>query len=535
MGSSPDGRARLSVVSLTRAIVLVLALPLLLGSSLLHAVVIRSRPSVAPTPTTHPRMSVPTPVPSLSTPTPVATPVRLVVAPTRSPREVSPTPLAVVRARRGGPLVRAAPEAEALALAGLYYDTYLPVYATRVDPAGVLWYQVRLWGVLSGWIRADQTEPGDPPTPTPSPSPVPAPVGVGAAPVFSPSPLLPLRASGRTNDQVNLRTGPDVGADLLTVLSPGTLVTVVGWETDAVASAWYHVRVDGQEGWLWAGGVNLATPDPTRTLVDGRPLWTRVAGKGMWMPYPLIEMASPDAVVSAARQLGLTHIYLEVGDSRRGFYGRPGVDRLLMAAHQAHLAVIGWVMTSLADLPTDVRLCTAIATYRTPDGQQLDGIAPDIEENMTAADVAAFSQILRSTLGPERLIVGVIYPAGSWIGRQYPIASILSQTFNALAPMAYWHDARRPFSAAEVTEVVRHAVLDIHAAVGNDQYPVTVIGQSYDPFSRNGAGPNNPTGAEITAALQAAQEAGAVGISLFQWGTTTPPEWDALRAFHWSP
>gem|GEM_PF-6598551 len=35
------------------------------------------------------------------------------------------------------------------------------------------------------------------------------------------------------------------------------------------------------------------------------------------------------------------------------------------------------------------------------------------------------------------------------------------------------------------------------------------------------------------AALQSAKHAGAVGVSLFQWGTMTPAEWGALGAFHW--
>jgi len=60
-----------------------------------------------------------------------------------------------------------------------------------------------------------------------------------------------------------------------------------------------------------------------------------------------------------------------------------------------------------------------------------------------------------------------------------------------------------------------------------------VIGQSYDSFGRDGTGPNNPTGAEVATMLQAAKQAGAVGVSLFQWGTTTPAEWNALAALHW--
>lgn len=461
-----------------------------------------------------------------SPPVLVATPTpSIVAAATMAER----SPMFVVRARKGGPVVRSAPHDGATGLSGLYYDTYLPVYSQQSDAAGTLWYQVRLWGVLPGWIRADQTETGDPPPPTPRPpSPPPPPVRrPGRSAVF------PLVAKGVTNDWVNFRAGASVDSQRIDLLPPGTTLTVQAWQIDDDASAWYRVSTAGQSGWVWSGGADLVTPNPSKVTVAGKPIWWSIAGKGMWMPVPLLDMASPEAVVQAARELGLTHIYLEVGSSGGGFYGRENVDRLLPAAHRANIKVIGWILTSLNDLPRDISVCTEIATYRTPTGDRLDGIAPDIEDNMDATDVAAFSQILRAKVGVDRLIVGVIYPAGTWIGRRHPVAGILSRSFNALAPMDYWHDAQRPFSAETISSFIRQSVADIHAAADDPNYPVAVIGQTYDAFSRNGTGPNNPTGDEISAALDGAKHGGAVGVSLFQWGTTTPSEWDAIRTFPW--
>ncbi len=462
---------------------------------------------------------------SLSTPTPRATPTPSGLVAAMAEQSVQ----FVVRARKGGPVVRSAPSETASPLSGLYYDTYLPVLSQQPDAAGVLWYQVRLWGVLNGWIRADQTEPGDPPLPTPRPPPPPAPSirRPGRSAIF------PLTARARTNDWVNFRSDSDVDSERIDLLAPGTLLNVQAWQTDDESSAWYRVSTGGVSGWVWSGAVDLLTPNPAKVNVGGKPIWAPIAGKGMWMPVPLLDMANPDAVVAAARALGLTHVYLEAGSSQGGFYGRDSVDRLLPAAHRANIKVIGWVLTSLNDLPRDISVCTEIATYRTSTGDQLDGIAPDIEDNLDASDVSAFSQILRAKLGPNRLIVGVIFPAGTWIGRQHPVADILGRSFNALAPMDYWHDAQRAFSPALISDFIRQSVVDIHAAVDDPQYPVAVIGQTYDYFSRNGAGPNNPTGEEISAALEAAKQAGAVGVSLFQWGTTTPSEWDALRLFRW--
>jgi hypothetical protein len=437
------------------------------------------------------------------------------------------TPIAIVRASKGGPPVRTQPRADAAALSGLYFDTYLPVYGQAVDPGGALWYAVRLWGVLPGWILASATETGDPPPPAPA-NPAPAATSGPAGP----SQAYPLVTSGVVRDWFNLRDSATVNGGWLEVLAPGTPVQVWAWQTDENGSAWYQVTANGEAGWVSSDGIDLTTghfsrTDPSSTLVAAT-----IAGKGLWLPVPLLEMADPNAIVSAAKDLGLTHIYLEAGDSR-SFYGQAQVDRLLPVAHRAGLAVIGWVLTSLNDLPRDVNLCATIANYQTPSGDHLDGIAPDVEFNMDPTDVTAFAQILRTKLGPNRLIVGVIYPAGSWVGQKYPVARPLSASFNALAPMDYWHDTQRAYAPDEITSLIAQSVADIHASVDDPKYPVEPIGQTYDWFSRNGAGPNSPTGAEVAVALQAAKDAGAAGVSLFQWGTTTPDEWDALAAFHW--
>jgi len=440
-----------------------------------------------------------------------------------------PTPTFEVRASHGGPIVRTSPSDSASPISGLYLDTYLPVSGVHVDGNGNLWYAVRLWGVLTGWIRADQTVAASPP-PLASVDTSSSSTDVAAAPTATG--MLPLASSGTVIDDYILRDGPGTDANVVDTLAAGTPVTISGWATDANASAWYRVTTGTESGWIWAAGVNLSESNPNTLLVDGKPLWSRVAGKGMWVPVPLLQMASAQSIVDAASELGLTHLYLEAGSSSRGFYGRSVVDRLLPLAHAKGISVVAWIMTSLDDLPGDVTLCTQIANYRTPSGDHFDGIAPDIEYNMYPPDVQAFSQVLRYEVGPRELIVGVIYPAGSWVGQQHPVAGILSRSFNVLAPMDYWHDSQGPVKDGTIYGFIQQSVADIQAVAGSN-YPVAPIGQSYDGFARDGTGPDNPTGQEVATALIAARSAGAIGVSLFQWGTTTPAEWDALRNFRW--
>ena len=482
--------------------------------------------------------SAPLPAPTPSAPQPAATPTLAAGNPSTATPAATASLLPLssnpdsptdppAKAVRGGPPVRAAPDEASPIISGLYYDAPLPLLEERVDPDGTRWYRTRLWGVLEGWINADHltTEPAPPLRPfwegPPARRPTP-----GA------SPSQALSATGATNCLVVLRTGPGTDYRSQRVLSPGTPVQVLAWATDANAHAWYRVEAGQSTGWLYAAAVDLNAADPRRPSASGEPLAARVAGKGMWLPQPLLEMADEKQIVEASRQTGLTHIFVEVAETSSGFYGKTEVARLLPAAHAAGLRVIGWITTSLYDLPRDVALSAEVANYRTADGHSLDGIAPDIEQNMELDDVKAFADILRATLGDDALIVGVVYPAGGWFGREYPIQPSLARVFNALAPMAYWSDEQRAYADKEVYEYIAKSVRDMQAAAG-EGYPVHVIGQMYDTFGRNGSGAYSPGYAEIDAALRAAREAGAVGISFFQWGTATPEEWAALRDFAW--
>ncbi|MHB1005508.1 MAG: hypothetical protein ACYC3S_07655 [Chloroflexota bacterium] len=432
------------------------------------------------------------------------------------------------RAMRGGPSVRLAPDDDSPLISGLYFDTPLALLEERTTPNGTRWFRTRLWGVVDGWIRADQVtfESGPPARPfyesqTPSgrPSPVPAPSRA-------------LAATGATNAEVMLRRGPGTDYRALGALGAGEPIQVQAWAVDDDGRAWFDVASAELSGWVYGGAVDLAFADPQRPAVDGRPLASFVAGKGMWLPQALVEMADERQLVQAAVALGLTHIFVEAGDSRSGFYARKEVARLLPVAHAAGLRVLAWVTTSLYDLPRDVELSVEIANYRTPDGQRLDGLAPDIEQNMALDAVKAYAEITRVRVGDDVALVGVVYPAGGWFGREYPVFAPLARAFNALAPMAYWSDKERPYTYAEVYAYVRDVAADMQAAV-RPGYPVHVIGQMYDTFGRNGTGLYSPGRAEVNAALQAGRDGGALGVSFFQWGTATPEEWGALRDFAW--
>lgn len=498
------------MTALTRRPFVVLALacllPPLLAACLAPPLPPAETPSVLPVATAAPRPTL--------TPTPPLPPGFS----TNPDRPADPA----ARAVRGGPPVRLAPDPASPVISGLYFDAPLALLEEKTGADGERWFRTRLWGVLDGWISAVHiTLEPSPPIATfwENQGPVPTPTA-------PPSAELTLDVRGTTNCEARLRSGLGTDWRVKNVVPAGTTVRVRAWQTDEEGHAWFSVTAGEASGWLYSGTVDLALAPAARAPAAA------IAGKGMWLPQPLLEMADENQLVSAARSLGLTHIWLEAGSSAGGFYGRRDAARLLPAAHAAGLKVIAWLTTSLYNLPGDVELSLEAANYRTPDGQGFDGIAPDVEQNMGADDVKAYAEITRARLGDDMLMVGVVYPAGSWLGKEHPIHATLARYCNALAPMAYWSDERRAYYDGEAYWYVNQVIGDLQAVVGRD-YPIHVIGQMYDPFGRNGAGQFSPTSSEVQAALRAGREGGAVGVSFFQWGTATPEEWAALRDFAW--
>jgi hypothetical protein len=231
------------------------------------------------------------------------------------------------------------------------------------------------------------------------------------------------------------------------------------------------------------------------------------------------------------RANGLTHVYLQVGRSNLGFYGGPGLDRLLPVAHAGGVAVVAWVYPFLKDATADVNLSVQAGRYVTPDGQRPDALAADVEENTGPEEVHAYSQLVRAMLGDDYPLVVATYAPEMPRGRTYPFA-VVARSWNVIAPMDYYHRPGRAYTADEAYRYVARSIQLIRERAGR---PVAVapIGQAYGMQWPNEIGPPNPDGEETEAMLRAAREGGAIGISFFEWAHATAPQWRAVGAFGW--
>lgn len=448
---------------------------------------------------------------------------------------VRAAPPSLLYAQHGCTSVYAQPTTQSTILTDLNGgNDVVPV--ASLNAGGASWEHVRIWSGIDGYIQSSDLGPRLPAqlvqidceypgVPDPETDILPASHGPW-----------PLSATGHLIAPATLYSRPDGSSLPVAGLAISSAITISNWASDGSGWPWYQATVGSQSGWIWSGDVRLDQPDPVSHLVHGKPIWSLVAGKGMWFTNYLTRHSDPHALIQAAKLAGITHIYAEVAITQYGFYARNSLDRLLPVAHAAGIAVIAWVYTTLRDVSADVRMSAQVANYVTPSGDRADGLCMDIEEVDDSASVYTYGQALRGLLGPDELFVASVYHPYAQI--YYPYAA-MAASWNVLAPMDYWHSRyNHTYTPASVAHFVSNSIMTVRAsatALGTGgMIPIEETGQMYDMFTDDGAGAQSaPTGDEITADMHTARDYGCTGVSFFEWQTTTQAEWSAFDAFRW--
>ena len=388
------------------------------------------------------------------------------------------------------------------------------------------WAHVRIWDSIPGWLpNADLFYGG----PWKSVSHYRAPQVRQSIRAHAPA-RLTARAVAETRTTVYSAPGSTVVGSI----AAGKPITVSGWRQDSSGKIWYQT---GASSWVPGDAVVFTHSNPGSTRVGGKPVWAPIAGKGMWLTLGAFQKGDPNALATAARRNGISHLYLESAISPLGFHGMSFVGRTIEAAHRNHIAVLAWVYPYLYDTAADVKLTREVAAFRTASGERFDGIAADLEQNVRLWSVRAYSQLVRSYLGARYLLVGVPYPPQS--APDYPFAE-LARTYNVIAPMDYWHQTatatgldygHMPYGFQYARRYAADSVAAIRRVAGN--VAIAPIGQTFDDFGRLEMGPNAPSADEIRGFLTGSKASGAIGASFFQWVTATDTEWHAIRDYRY--
>ena len=275
-----------------------------------------------------------------------------------------------------------------------------------------------------------------------------------------------------------------------------------------------------------------------RTAVDQ----SRASGKGMWLYWslnPLGDGYCGSIRTRWSRKPLERAPYVEIRTRLRCYVADPPEAKPTIDAHRRfggarHRRWAGRFARSDLRRRRDVR---PRRRYRTPRGRRLLGVAVDFErgDDFMGGDpngLAAlwqYEQYLREAVGSKYLIVATVEdPSFEHLDEsKYPFREI-ARYADVLQPMAYWRMMRRTPTTPDLVKSLMAKSVTTLLALSGRTLPVSIGGQT-TAEGRNGY----PPAAEITASLDGAKAAGAVGVCYVDCKGTQPYEWDALANYHW--
>jgi murein DD-endopeptidase MepM/ murein hydrolase activator NlpD len=198
-------------------------------------------------------------------------------------------------------LLREYPGYDAAVLATLGDGNPLDIGGEPVTAAdGTSWLPV-IAGGQSGYVPAGYVATNPmvlEPAVAPEPMPEAATLPVSADPVAAPAPAIVAPASGTagaTTTETNLRSGPSVDSTILTVLPPGTSLSIDG----PAANGFVPVTGNGASGWIAAellgDGATVAVAPDVNTLSTNAPAPVPAASAPSTSPEPTASRAGAES------------------------------------------------------------------------------------------------------------------------------------------------------------------------------------------------------------------------------------------------
>ena len=202
------------------------------------------------------------------------------------------------------------------------------------------------------------------------------------------------------------------------------------------------------------------------------------------------------------------------------------LGRFVDALHARGVRVVAWYLPGHVKPALDQRRALAMLSFRTATGGAFDGVALDIESTklrnvaLRSRRAVTLTRQLRAAAGDVPLAIVPFNPRGlerrpaTW--PRFPWAD-LAASADAFTPMVYTGGALKGFDATYgyVTRALR--LLRVNTADPDVQ--IHVAGGVADRL-----GPEELAG--FVAAVE--DDGGTIGVSLYDWLTTTPRAWKAL-------
>lgn len=179
------------------------------------------------------------------------------------------------------------------------------------------------------------------------------------------------------------------------------------------------------------------------------------------------------------------------------------LGKLIDACHRHKIRVIAWAYLELTDPVGEADKMIAAAKFQSPHGETIDGIAPDLEKNLTEERVGQFSVRLRKVLGPNYPMMACVY---SPLNRYQEVAHIpwklLTQYYDVIAPMSYWNSKYQKH--LDPYDYTMATVRTIRQMAGRPDIEIHVIGDAM-----------GSSGAAIHQFMKACQRSEATSASIY--------------------
>ena len=252
-------------------------------------------------------------------------------------------------------------------------------------------------------------------------------------------------------------------------------------------------------------------------------------GLGTWVDiYDGAVYAAPERTAQrmAARQVRTVWVETANDGAAVDVVDPVRLGRLVDALHARGIRVVAWYLPGHVKPPLDQRRALAMLSFRTATGGAFDGVALDVESTklrnvaLRSRRAVTLTRQLRIAAGDVPLAVVPFNPRGlerrpaTW--PRFPWAD-LAESADAFAPMVYTGGALKGFDATYgyVTRALRLLRLN----TGDPDVQIHVAGGVADRM-----GPEELAG--FVAAVE--DDGGTIGVSLYDWMTTTPRAWNAL-------
>ncbi len=195
-------------------------------------------------------------------------------------------------------------------------------------------------------------------------------------------------------------------------------------------------------------------------------------GKGTWVNvwnYP----KNVDSFIDRLKRFDIDTVYLQVNRSNTPIFQHPQkIDEILRKAHENNIRIIGWSYCYLNNIEGDVDRYVKPALYKTADGHSFDGMAADIEENISVRAVEKYTQKIKDKIPSDYPLLAIVFSPR--IKPLYPW-KYMGSNWDVLMPMTYWHGMKNKHQDGVVENFVTDTVEQIRKYTGRDDVKIHLI------------------------------------------------------------